>query len=753
MDFYLYFIILLFVLGAIDLVVGVSNDAVNFLNSAIGSKVASYRTILLIASIGILLGSVFSEGMMEVAKNGIFQPKYFTFEQVMYLFLAVMLTDIILLDFYNTLGLPTSTTVSLVFELLGSAFAIALMIILTSGSNAVPVSKFINYDSAIVIVGGIFLSVFVSFIVGSLVQYFARILFSFRINKSVKRWGPVFAGIATTTIVYFLIIKGAKGSAIITAEQTAWIEQHTYELLGGCLVGFTILIWILMQSFKLHPLKMVVLLGTFALAMAFAGNDLVNFIGVSVAAFTSFKVYIASNLPADALMMDALNSAVKTPLLILIVGGLIMVITLWTNAKSKKVTETEVSLGHQDDIDEKFTPTNFSRWLVGGFIFLGDALSTVTPQTLQKSIAKRFVRKKAKSSHNKPSFDLVRASINLVVSSALIAYGTSHKLPLSTTFVTFMVAMGSSFADQAWGRESAVYRVAGVLRVIGGWLLTALLAFGGSAIVGVILFTTGVWGVVGLACFAFFLLIKSHIQFKRNEEKAKTATPVFKYSADSNEWIKEHRKEMIVSFQNVEDILKTCIQSLHNSEVKQLKKIKNKLNEMIEQNSKLNDRLIKYIRNLDGASSSVAKNYVLIFDRMQNIHQSCLLVSEVCVRHVSNHHQLPDKAYHDALNQLRREFNNFVRAVIVMFQSPERVNLYAMKGQRAELKDRIEKILEEQIYLLKKGKIGNRLGLLQVRIVLEIHDIIREMEEIANMFFVSDIKAGERKIDRLNLDS
>ena len=499
-----------------------------------------------------------------------------------------------------------------------------------------------------------------------------------------------------------------------------------------------------MKGFKVNPLKIIVLLGTFSLAMAFAGNDLVNFLGVSIAGLNSFHAYVAASRP-DSMNMGVLNEAVRTPFWLLLSAGVVMVVTLWTNAKSKKVTETEVSLGNQDEVNEKFAPNALSRMLVGGSIVVGKIFSTLMPESYKTAVAKRFKRgKKVRKKEDSPSFDLVRASINLVTASALIAFGTANKLPLSTTFVTFMVSMGSSFADQAWGRESAVYRVAGLLRVIGGWLLTALLAFIGCGIVATILFATGKYGVTGMAAIAAFVLIRSHIRFKKNEEKERLKTPIFNYSASAGAIVREHRKEIMTSFSNVDDILKACIESLRESRVKPLKEVKERLAEMIGENSKLNDRIIKYISKLDGAPSSVAKNYLLVFDRMQNIHQSCLLINEVCVTHVSNHHALPDQKFHEALRVLRSDFHSFVQLTNESLKAEERDRAGMIEQARNELKSRIEVLLENKIYQLTKGKLGNKLGLLQIRILLEVNDIITEMTEISRMFlFFHEPKAAQ----------
>nr|MCU0369584.1 inorganic phosphate transporter [Cyclobacteriaceae bacterium] len=460
MDFYIAVVIILMAVAVVDLIVGVSNDAVNFLNSAIGSKVAPFWVILTVASLGILMGSLFSSGMMEIARNGIFNPDYFTFDKIIIVFLAVMLTDIILLDFYNTLGLPTSTTVSLVFELLGSALVVGLLMASEKGMGFETWEQIINYSSAITIISGIFLSVFLSFIVGSIIQHIARLIFTFKLKKSLKKYGAIFSGLAITTIVYFLLIKGVKGSSLVSDDQIKWIIKNTIAILIVSVVFWSIFLQILMWWKKINPLKFVVLLGTFSLAMAFAGNDLVNFVGVPVAGLISYQQWAVSGTAASDFSMGILKQQIVTPPWLLLIGGVVMVLTLWFNAKSRKVTETEVSLGRQDEGDEKFKPNVVSRGLVGGAIWIGRKMELVMPKAWAEALSYRYQQDKIKTvTEDEASFDLIRASINLIVSSALIAYGTSQKLPLSTTFVTFMVAMGSSFADQAWGRESAVYRV------------------------------------------------------------------------------------------------------------------------------------------------------------------------------------------------------------------------------------------------------------------------------------------------------
>ena len=565
MEGYQILVFVLFSLAIVDLVVGVSNDAVNFLNSAIGSRVAPFRTILIIASLGVIMGSTFSSGMMEVARQGIFNPAYFTFDKIMIIFLSVMITDIILLDFYNTLGLPTSTTVSLVFELLGGALITGLLIAYENGDGVSKWREIINYSSAITIISGIFLSVLISFVVGAIIQHISRIIFTFNLEKNLKRYGAMFSGLAITTIIYFLLIKGVKGSTLVSDSQIKWIMSNTFLILIISIVFWSIVIQSLMWWRKINPLKVVVLLGTFSLAMAFAGNDLVNFIGVSVAGLMSFQSWAGSGVSPSEFNMAGLAQKVATPSTILLGSGIIMVITLWTNAKSRKVTETEVSLSRQDEGDEKFRSNYISRGLVGMSIFIGKSVQYFVPEKWSQYLTDRFSKAKDEVvvDSEKPSFDLIRASVNLLVSSVLIAYATSQKLPLSTTFVTFMVAMGTSFADQAWGRESAVYRVAGVINVIAGWLTTALVAFTTCGFFAFILFKTGFPGVIALTVVAIFLLIRSHIVFKRktSEEEINNqflAADVF----DIQQVIEESKSNTVKSLKTVSKVGSLSIKSL-----------------------------------------------------------------------------------------------------------------------------------------------------------------------------------------------
>ena len=542
--FYLIIVSFLIVLAVFDLVVGVSNDAVNFLNSAIGAKVAKFRTIVTIAAIGVFAGAALSNGMMDVARHGIMTPEYFSFTDVICVFLAVMVTDVILLDIFNTLGMPTSTTVSMVFELLGGAFAIALIKILDGAVDVegVPLTlgDLLNTEKALSVILGIFLSVAIAFVFGLLVQWIARMVFSFtyRVNgtstsyENLKTSTPhglfsssvkigVFAGIAVTSIIWFLLINGLKGSSFMTPELKTLINDNTWLILGGGFVSFSV-IMIVLSAFKLPVLKMVVLLGTFALAMAFAGNDLVNFVGVPLSGLDAYNDFTANgNGDASGFMMKSLMGSAQTPIIYLILAGVVMVLSLIFSKKAQNVVKTSVDLSRQDEGDEMFGSSAIARVLVRHSQKVSSAITEAMPKPLLRWVDSRFNSDSAVLA-NGAAFDQIRASVNLVLAGLLVAFGTSMKLPLSTTYVTFMVAMGTSLADRAWSRESAVFRITGVLSVIGGWFITAGAAFIVCYLMTNLMFF-GSFVAMGLAIIlAIVLLVRSNVKFATQKEEPVT---------------------------------------------------------------------------------------------------------------------------------------------------------------------------------------------------------------------------------------
>ena len=514
---YLCIIIFLFVLAVFDLIVGVSNDAVNFLNSAVGAKAASFKTILFIAGVGIFIGASLSNGMMDIARHGIYQPEHFYFAEIMCILLAVMLTDVVLLDVFNSMGMPTSTTVSLVFELLGGTFALSL--IKVHNSDTLGLGDLINTDKALSVIMAIFVSVAIAFFFGMLVQWIARVVFTFNYKKKMKYSIALFGGIAATSIIYFMLIKGLKDSSFMTPDNKHWIQENTWMLITVFFVFFTILMQIL-HWLKVNVFKVVVLMGTFALALAFAGNDLVNFIGVPLAGFSSFMDYTANGAGnANGFLMTSLLGPAKTPWYFLIGAGAIMVYALCTSKKAHAVIKTSVDLSRQDEGEETFGSTPIARTVVRISMTLANSISRIMPENSKQWFSSRF-RKDEAIIADGAAFDLVRASVNLVLAGLLIALGTSLKLPLSTTYVTFMVAMGTSLADRAWGRDSAVYRITGVLSVIGGWFITAGAAFTICFFVALVLHYGGNISIIALIALAVFILIRSQVMYKKRKAKA-----------------------------------------------------------------------------------------------------------------------------------------------------------------------------------------------------------------------------------------
>ena len=546
---YLGIVIFLFLLAIFDLTVGVSNDAVNFLNSAIGAKAASFKTIILIAAAGIFCGATMSNGMMEIARHGIFRPEAFHFNELMCIFLAVMVTDVVLLDIFNTLGMPTSTTVSMVFELLGGTFALAMLKI-AAGPESLTFAELLNTEKALTVILGIFLSVAIAFFFGTLVQYLSRIIFTFNYTTKLKWTIGLFGGIAVTAIIYFMLIKGIKDASFMTDAHKLWVKDNTLTIVGGCFVFFTVLMQILHWC-KVNVFKVIVLLGTFALAMAFAGNDLVNFVGVPLAGFSSYTDFMANgNGVANDYLMGALNEPAKTPFIFLFLSGVIMVISLITSKKAQNVIKTSVDLSRQDDGHEMFGSSAIARSLVRSMTTLGNNISKIIPEKVKVWLDSRFNKDEAILA-NGAAFDLVRASVNLVLAGLLIALGTSLKLPLSTTYVAFMVAMGSSLADRAWGRESAVFRVTGVLSVIGGWFITAGAAFIICFFVTMIMYFGGMTAMVIMIGVAAFILIRSNNKY-RKKMKSEKQDDVFQQMLSSKDkavvWnlLRQHVRENLV---------------------------------------------------------------------------------------------------------------------------------------------------------------------------------------------------------------
>lgn len=630
-------------LAIFDLLVGVSNDAVNFMNSAVGAKVARYRTIIIVAAVGVFAGAILSNGMMDIARHGIFQPANFSFYEIMCILLAVMVTDVVLLDVFNTLGLPTSTTVSMVFELLGGTFILAILKIIGDETGLLSLGDMMNTEKALSVIMGIFLSVAIAFIAGTLVQYISRIIFSFNYKKHLSWTIGIFGGISVTSLSYFVLIKGLKSAPFMSAESLAWIDQNTTLLVAGCFVFFTLLMQILHWC-KVNVFRIIVLLGTFALALAFAGNDLVNFIGVPLAGFSAYTDYVANSNGAGIhdFMMSSLMSSAKTPAIFLFASGIIMVYALATSKKAKNVIKTSVDLARQEEGDEMFGSSALARTIVRRATTINEFMVKVIPVGMRRWIDSRF-NKDEVILENGAAFDMVRAAVNLVISGLLIIIGTTMKLPLSTTYVTFIVAMGSSLADRAWGRESAVYRITGMLSVIGGWFITAFVAFTICALVTAIMFYTSFVGMFVFICVAVFLLVRSNIKYSK-KEKAEQQDDTFKRMMASKDkaevlsLLRLHVKETLTDYINyTEQAYMQVTDGFINEDLKQLKKV---MSSTDDQKKMLKKRRRKEILGLRRIPIPIAIEKNTWFHLGSNSCEQMLYclkrICEPCKEHVDN---------------------------------------------------------------------------------------------------------------------
>lgn len=670
---FLCIIVFLFLLAVFDLSVGVSNDAVNFLNSAIGSKAAPFKRIIAVAAIGVFIGAAMSNGMMDIARHGIFRPECFSFYDLICIFMAVMVTDIILLDIFNSLGMPTSTTVSMVFELLGASFVVAL-IKMTSGTD-LGFADLLNTEKALSVILGIFLSVAVAFVFGTIVQFISRMIFSFDYRSRLKWRIGIFGGVCATAIVYFLLIKGAKDLTFMTPEVKSWVNDHTGLIILGCLAGFTVIMQLL-HILKVNVLKVIVMMGTFSLAMAFAGNDLVNFIGVPLSGLASYQDYVA-NGGGDATghMMDALNGPADTPVYFLVGAGIIMVVSLATSKKAQNVAKTEIGLGSQMGGEEMFGSSRIARRLVRWSLTMLNWIHRNTPQRVRQWFNRRFNIDQSIIEHG-AAFDLIRGSVNLVLAGALIAFGTSHKLPLSTTFVTFMVAMGTSLADRAWGRESAVFRITGVISVIGGWFLTAGAAFIGAGVIVLLMHWGGYWVMIALALLTIYMIIRSNRRFreKKTESDGDTLFQTILSTEDKTKtWnllliyvTGQQQKFLSFAHESYMDITGAFI----NDNARQLGKTESLL---LRQKSLLKNVRRKETLCLRRVSHETAIEKSAWFHLGNNCCMSILYnlrrINEICREHVDNNFNPLPRNYADELEMIRRHIDTVFSDTLDIMES------------------------------------------------------------------------------------
>lgn len=730
MNIYLIFVIILFLLAISDLIVGVTNDAANFLNSAIGSKVAPLKVILVIASLGVLVGSTFSSGMMEIARSGVFHPGEFYFSEIMIIFLAVMITDVVLLDTFNTFGLPTSTTVSIIFELLGAAVAISLIKVFNSTDTVADLSKYINSAKALTIISGILLSVVIAFTFGMLIQFVTRLIFSFNYERTLKYFGALWGGIAITAIVYFMLVKGAKGASFMTHETIGWLHDNTLKLLLASFIGFTILLQFLVLVFKINILRIIVLVGTFSLAMAFAGNDLVNFIGVPLAGFESFKEAMSDpSFNPATYTMESLTQPVKTPTIFLLVAGLIMVITLFLSKKARTVSQTEINLARQGSGSERFSSSMLSRSVVRGSVGMSKFMSNIIPDKVTAFIDKRFdttpLKKKFKNKKEATSFDQLRASVNMFVASILIASATSLKLPLSTTYVTFMVAMGTSLADRAWGRESAVYRITGVITVIGGWFFTAFTAFTISFLIALFLYWGGIVATFIALTIAMLFVIKTHFIHKKIAEKLNKKDEFDDKETLSGENILQKCNTSIVSVvDSVSKLYFSSILNLIREDRKKMKKVIQNIEELNLYSKELKYKLYPTLKKLEEDSIETGHYYVQILDYIREIAHCLKYIADPIYEQLDNNHPslIPEQVRD--LHELNESLSTFFEEVkrVIKKQSPEGIDNIIVHQQSILVL--IEKTKKKQVRYIKSELVGTRNTLMYLNLLAETKNLV-----------------------------
>ena len=706
---------LLFVLALADLTIGVSNDAVNFLNSAIGSRVASRRVILAVAGAGVVAGSLFSSGIMEVARSGIFNPEQFVFADVMVIFLAVMLADILILDLFNTFGLPTSTTVSIVFELLGAATAVALLIVM-GNPEAGSVIDYINARGALIIISGIILSILVAFVVGTIVQFFSRALFTFHTRNHTAAIRIGWSAIAFTVLSCFLLIKGLKGASFVTPEFYGYLLEHAVLVAIAALASWTIVMWIL-DRLGVDLLAAVVFAGTFSLALAFASNDLVNFIGVPLAGYSSWQAWSASGVPADAYTMEALLGPVKGDTLVLLGAGVVMVTTLWLSSKARSVTETEVSLARQDDGSERFRPGPLSRGIVRAFLAAGRAVERTIPQQWQTGLAERFEREEERASHlERPAFDTLRASVNLTVASILIVLATSLKLPLSTTFVSFMVAMGTALADRAWGRDSAVYRLAGVFSVVGGWFVTAIAAFTVAAVFAFAIKLAGGLAVGVLVVTAVLALVHTHRYHRRNGERDTHKRDQAAPTADRQTRLFDEL--FLKATATNATVLDQVLSALTERDRRQARRLRAMLKEGTIATRRAEAEFAQRLEDIRPDIEPWLFEQLDTLACQRDMLQSASTLVELASEHVLNEHTPPSEPLRDKLRDLRERFRQ-------RFDE-------AKTGQPSSLKRGMAKALSEAAgFILEdlySARITTRNAALLLGIILELGDFNRELD-------------------------
>ncbi len=748
-DPYILMLIALAILAMVDLVVGVSNDAVNFLNSAIGSKAITIRNIMIIASIGVFFGAITSSGMMEVARKGIFNPGMFMFQDIMFIFMAVMITDILLLDVFNTLGMPTSTTVSIVFELLGAAVAISLIKISQNDAESIStIWNYINYEKASLIIFGILLSVVVAFSVGAIVQFVSRLIYSFNFEKRPSYINALFGGFAITAITYFIIIKGMKGTPYYK-DVKHLIENNTLLIIAGSFLLWTIISQVFIKVLKLNVLKLIIGIGTFSLAMAFSGNDLVNFIGVPIAAWNSYEAWSVSGVEANAFSMEILAEKVPSNVWLLLLAGAIMVVTLWTSSKARNVIKTGIDLSRQGEGHEKFQPNPLSRLVVRASMGINAGLSYILPAKTIAFVDSKFQKPVIELPKDKtyelPAFDMVRASVNLIVAGILISIATSMRLPLSTTYVTFMVAMGTSLADRAWGRESTVYRVAGVINVVGGWFLTAITAFLAAALVAYLISWDMIMIPVLLVLVAFLIGRNTIIHRKKSKEVKEQQYIERTELITINGVIEESADHISEVANRVNKLYTNVVNDLSNHDLNKLRKTDKHVGKLNDEIDSLKDGVFYFIKSLDDTSVQASRFYILVLGYLQDVAQSISYISRASFKHVNNNHKNLKKDQISDLKEIDNYLSDLLTKVSTIFEHRSFDDLDPILVEKQALLQDVSASIEKQVTRIRQEESSPKNTTLYFSILLETQDLITALMSLLQTYEEFHISTREVK--------
>jgi phosphate/sulfate permease len=725
-EFYLFIVVILLALAVVGLMVGVANDAVNFLNSAIGSKAASFKVVLIFAAFGVLAGVTFSSGMMEVARKGIFNPQYFYMPELMFIFLATIIAEVLLLDMFNTFGMPTSTTVSIVFGLFGSALGLSMMKTITNGESFDQIFVYLNTPNLVKIVGAILLSIVMAFVVGTIIQFFTRLIFTFSYKKRFRRYGSIWAGAALTSLTLFILLKGTKGATFMTPEMSLWIKHNLGLLAIYLFIGWTVILQFIMWFTKINVLRIIVLIGTFALALAFAANDLVNFIGAPLAGLNAYQAVQGLGDKAFTTPMTMMTGKVSVNTWLLMLAGVIMVTVLTFSKKSRTVTKTTLGLSRQEEGFERFESNALARAIVRMSINVFNFVNKLIPRFVHEWISSRFDETKYEPELDKdgeaPAFDLLRAAVILMVAAALISIATYWHLPLSTTYVTFIVAMAAALPDKAWGRESAVYRVSGVITVIGGWFFTAFSAAALAFIIVLIIYFTELVGIIALLALLIFVMIKTHFVHKKSEEEIKNLEDSGDEELQEDLFtnINKHTSKFIML---VNEALTTAIQSLFKSDLKGLKTAKKTAKKVDRQLNKIIQRVINLAQSDDTDYDERTQTVSRVISFLYNANDKVRNLTQRCYSYVDNNHHELVKIQVEELQDILIDFESLSQDLSSCFigQKFEHFELIQQKG--SELNRKIRRANKNELKRIKNIKTKTRLSVLYLNLLSEIEEL------------------------------